>query len=366
MPEQRQISKHNKELELEYTSRTMEGYFTNIALLLVGAAIFAMSFVTGGMFLGLTSFCFILAAVIKWFLSTMHNYITIKLENNLITINHQHNYGVKEKDTHYSFTLLDVKQFYIKKVVKSLILKGEKSSKRRFYEIWIHKNDGQRVRMLGIEEGFWETNERKAYATMSKISKLSRINNPSEVISKLKTYTPKPIIRPRQITKEQNPHKLKIQDLREGVLVDFHDETWEVIAQIQYDWKLENTDMLYQIKNGKSDTTFLFVCQNLAIYTTWLEERLTQHELMSNQLDKISQNLPLEFTFRDTLFLKEHFNTGYEFVSKSENGVKIKQWKYISEDGKKSLRILEHDDQDTFVFLGKKIEEFEFSNILIS
>ena len=166
--------------------------------------------------------------------------------------------------------------------------------------------------------------------------------------------------------KNKNPRKLKIQDLSEGVLFDFYHETWEVIAQIQYDWKLNNTDMLYQIKNGKNMTIFLFVCQNLAIYTTCLEERLTQHELMSNQLDKISENLPFEFTFRDTLFLKEHFNTGYEFVSKSKHGVKIKQWKYISEDGKKTLRILEHDDQDTFVFLGKKIEEFEFSNILLS
>jgi len=366
MSEHKHIIRKDEQLIIEQQSRTLEDNFKSAALLIIGIAMFIPSIPTGSFFLFATSICLILGAAVIWGISTTHDYLTITLEEKLIRIEHQHNKGMKEKDTQYTFVIKNIKRIYVKKERKTLILKGKKSNKSIFYAIWIEKNNGQEVRMLGVEEGFWETKEKEAQKIAKKISTILVKDDYLKAKSILKNIPSKPIISPRQISKEQDTAKLEIQDLREGILFDFYHETWEVIGQIQYDWKLDNTDMLYQIKNGKNRTIFLFVCQNLAIYTTWIEERLTQHDLMNDQLDKISENLPLEFTFREVLFLKEHFNLGYEFVSKTNQGVKIKQWKYISEDGKKSLRILEHDDKDTFVFLGKKVEEFDFSNILIS
>ena len=61
---------------------------------------------------------------------------------------------------------------------------------------------------------------------------------------------------------------------------------------------------------------------------------------------------------------KFSYRKTYEFVAENQ-GVKIKEWKYISENKSKSLRILEHEDEDIFVFSGKKIQNYEFSNILI-
>ena len=225
-----------------------------------------------------------------------------------------------------------------------------------YYELWIEDTEGEHKKILGKEEGFLGENVKRIAEITKRMTTFldkNKVLKAKEIIKKI-TVTSKPNTPPRKITKEQDTVKLEIQDLREGVLFDFHNQNWEVIGQIQYDWKLENTDTLYQIKNQISQISLLFIVQNIAVYTAWIEERVPQYELMDSQLDKVSQNLPIQFTFRGSLFLKEHFNVGYEFVSKTKKGVKIKQWKYLSEDRKESLRILEHEDKDTFVFWGRK------------
>ena len=122
--------------------------------------------------------------------------------------------------------------------------------------------------------------------------------------------------------------------------------------------------MLYQIQNSENKTTLLFVCQDMAIYDTWIEKRLTYQDLIQNNLGKIRYEVPLELEFEKNLFFKEHINSGNEFVSEASNASKIKQYKYLSEDKKQSLRILQHEEEDVYVFAGKKVESYEFSNIL--
>jgi hypothetical protein len=316
---------------------------------------------------GLGWFCFTIAVGATFYIPVMlkNREISLTVDENFITIEYPSSKNNGEEVIKKMFANEDIKHISTR-------------SKNNHHEFWIENFKGEKTLLLGGKEGFLVEEDKDVYETLDKITDffdkkrylkarkaaIQKISTPK--VKVVKSIPTKKIITARQIDKEQDTAKLKIQDLREGVLVDFHNEHWEIIGQVQYDWKLENTDMLYQVKNHKNQITFLFIAQNIAVYTAWIEERLSQYELMSNQLDSIAENPPLKFTFRESVFLKEHFNSGHEFASKSKNGVKIKQWKYLSQDRKESLRILEHEDKDTFVFWGEKIEEFEFSNILTS
>jgi hypothetical protein len=321
---------------------------------------------------GIGGLCFslVLGTVMSIPLMLQNREVSLTIDEKFITIEYSSSNDNGDKIIKEMFANENIKRIYA--------VSKQKYSIYNHYELWIENYKGEETKILGKEEGFVVKKEEIVCKAVDEIrqflSKNKYLKPKKEVVQKistpkvkvLKSINNKTITPPRKVTKEQDTAKLKIQDLREGVLFDFHNENWEVIGQVQYDWKLENTDTLYQIKNQRNQISLLFVAQNMAVYTAWIEERVSQYELIEHQLDKVSQNLPVKFTFRESVFLKEHFNVGHEFASKSKNGVKIKQWKYLSEDRKESLRILEHEDKDTFVFWGEKIEEFEFSNILLS
>jgi hypothetical protein len=346
------IIEEKKELAIEYVAKT--NLWQLLFLIIIVGVIFSFSFeLINDSTEDFRNWTILLVTLSPFLVSPFLKYekCIFKIDKKFITISHPSKNG---KET--------IQKVFVNEEIEQLLVLKKKSGKSYYYELWIEDTKGKYKKILGKEEGFLGKNKKKVSKILTKMTVF---------LEKNKTLKTKEIIKeisipPRQITKEQDTAKLKIQDLREGVLFDFHDENWEVIGQVQYDWKLENTDTLYQIKNQRSQISLLFVAQNIAVYTTWIEERVPQYELMESQLDKISQNLPVKFIFRGSLFLKEHFNVGHEFVSKSKHGVKIKQWKYLSENRKESLRILEHEDKDTFVFWGEKIEEFEFSNILRS
>jgi hypothetical protein len=355
------ISEENEMLTVSYLKKV--NYWTLLWLLLaVSLPFLSMDIDLGVIYWLLTVMAMI---VVPLFLHQKKEEINLTIDEQFIKIEYP---STNDKETiEKMFANKNIKQIYAINRDKDV-----RFLKNNCYELWIEDYKGERTKILGKQEGFVVKKKEDIAEALDGITQFLRKNNylkpKKEDIHQISTSkieitkkTP-----PRQVTKEQDTAKLKIQDLREGVLFDFHNENWEVIHQIQYDWKLDNTDTLYQIKNQRNQISLLFVAQNMAVYTAWIEERVPQYELIENQLDKISQNLPVKFLFRDSLFLKEHFNVGHEFASKSKNGVKIKQWKYLSEDRKESLRILEHEDKDTFVFWGEKIEEFEFSNILTS
>jgi hypothetical protein len=357
------VTEENEKLTLRYTKRF--DYWNLLWTLL---------------FLGFTSFiididlglaCFIGAMVIIPNSLQKDREINLTIDEHFIHIEYP---STNDKDT--------IKKMFANKNIKRIYAvnrdKNVQFFKNSGYELWIENYKGERTKILGKKEGFVIKKEKDIFEALEEIRQFLGMNNylkskkeetlpvkasQIEISNRIPT---KAFVSPREVNKEQDTAKLKIQDLREGVLFDFYNENWEVIGQVQHDWKSGNTDTLYQIKNQRNQISLLFVAQNMAVYTAWIEERVPQYELINSSLDKISQNLPTQFIFRGSLFLKEHFNTGHEFVSKSKNGVKIKQWKYLSEDRKESLRILEHEDKDTFVFWGERIEEFEFSNILSS
>ena len=347
------IIKHKSEQELS------NSWFSGFIQL--GFFILVPSYFLQNYFLMILCFLIIIASIVKIQVDNkIKNTLFITIAKESISIKHESNRN--KKASKYLLYKKNVGRFFITR------------NSSMCYEIWVEKNNGQKKRLLGEEEGFFSNQQKEAETimeNMNDILQLRTYNPPRQAIQYIRTNIqepPKaklPAPKQRKINKEAEISKMTIKDLKVGVLFDYKNETWEVIAQTQYDWQRGNTDTLYQVQNSQNATILLLVCQDMAVYSTWLEERLPYHELAKNNLNKVHQGLPLEFEFRDKLFLKESLSSGHEFVGTNQ-GQTIKEWKYISENSTETLRILEHEDEDVFAFLGKKIEEFEFSNILLS
>jgi hypothetical protein len=301
------------------------------------------------------------------------SYHYVKVNKEAITFNRKTRRGILARRICFTNT---IKKVYAAFEINRIINEHDEEVKIYDYQIWIEQKEGKKIKLFG-EGTFYQ---------LSKLSKAQKITDEINSFLEDKTYPksniirkqvevkpkiikPKSVQKPqvsrRKITKEQNPSKLKIQDIRKGALVNYKLQTWEVAEQIQYDWGQGNTHILYRLNNVANKGILLLVAQNLGVYQLWIEKRLTYQELIDYKLDKIRYEPPLHLVCNGEEFIKEHIEIGYEFVADAENGVKIKQYDYLSENGKKSLRILHHEDEDIFVFSGKKVENFEFSKILI-
>jgi hypothetical protein len=349
------IIEKEEELIIKHKSEEKKSNFgSSIFAMIFSLAMLITLFSNGIMGFGLfLLFSPVLITSIKIASTKTKNNIKLKLDKNNITITHQSNYLGWGKTREYTFSAQNIKQVYIRKNNKKNIIWWFDTDNVSCYEIFVQKNDGEIQRILGDEEGFFVESPKEAQFIKGTIQGF------------LQTIPQIRNIQIRKLTKETQISKMRIKDLKKGVLLDYKLDTWEVTGQIQYDWQQGNTDTLYQLQNSKNTTILLLVCQDMAIYNTWLEIRLSYHDLAKNSLDKVRQELPLEFVFQGKIFLKEEVSSGYEFVGNNP-AAQIKEWKYISEDKTSSLRILEHEDEDIFVFSGKKVENYEFSNILLS
>ena len=170
-----------------------------------------------------------------------------------------------------------------------------------------------------------------------------------------KEYKPLQEETPRPQVKEQNPTKINIKDLQKGALLDYQSENWEVVFETQYDWTRGDSDKLYQLINTKNETILLFIDQDMGILHTWVEDKISYDQIEEQKI-----------IFTEQLSARQYIDSGNIFTSNVDQATKIKQWRYISQDKKQCLRILQHEEKDWSAFLGQKVDSIEFTNILIS
>ena len=293
--------------------------------------------------------------------SKIQNNLSVNISPEKITIKHESSHETEPlKRLVYGKS---IRRMFVTRSRKNNVIKHGSIEKVFCYEIWAEKVNGQKTRILGAEDGFFSKSQNDTEIIIQKIQTVLQLSNDVYSTSIEQAKILKINIHKRKLNKEPEINEMTINDFKKGVLVDYKLETWEIVGEMQYDWGQGNTDTLYQLQNSKNTTILLLVSQDLAIYTTWLESILNYHDLIKYELDKVRHELPLEFTFQGKVFLKQEISSGYQFVEENQP-VKIKEWKYISKDKISSLRIIEHENEDVFVFLGKEVKTYEFSNIL--
>jgi hypothetical protein len=304
-------------------------------------------------FLGASSF--ITDLVLRSISITEDSITTLEVNDRFIVVKY-----LFDSQTHpniYTFEAENIKQIYITQDVKQLISEKGEQETSYFYELGIEKNNGQKETILS-EENLSSEKAEKTHLIMEK----SR----AYLEKQLYFLSDEKLKNRRKLEQEEELSKLKIQDIQKGFLLDYQHETWEVVEETQYDWEQGNSDKLFELKNAQNKSVLLFVCQNMAIYDTWIEEKFTYQKLVKYKLDKINHEAVLKFDFKGEIFLKNQIDVGYGYIAGSYKGKKIKQHKYLSQDEKQSFRVITHKDENSTFFLGKRVRNFEFNNVLTS
>lgn len=162
----------------------------------------------------------------------------------------------------------------------------------------------------------------------------------------------------RKTPKQLNAADLKINGLSVNDILDYEQNTYEVRYITQYDWDNGYTDKQLQLVDHTNKEMLLYIEQNKAIYTPYIEIELNLGEVQ--RINFLPQTPPTELNYKDLEFQLHHYTKGKIFLNKS-TPIATNQWIYKNDD-KFHLRIVEFNDL-IHVYFGKKELDISFTNL---
>ncbi|MCW3805006.1 DUF4178 domain-containing protein [Plebeiibacterium marinum] len=173
------------------------------------------------------------------------------------------------------------------------------------------------------------------------------------------------------IFKKREPHydstNIQVKDLDVGFVFDYDLATWEVKAIYEYDWGDNYFTREFKITDGKTNQ-FLSLAED-----DELELSISQKVKVRALDDSLTETLhhqqkpPKKITYKGIAYYLENEAPGYfHDIAKGETWEEFRSWDFEDEDGVNILCIEQWDEKEFEASVGKKIKEFEISNILPS
>lgn len=165
----------------------------------------------------------------------------------------------------------------------------------------------------------------------------------------------------RKRERDGNPTALTLADLHKGSWVDFNMQSWQVLAEVQFDWQVGDTDFQYQLINESNDMMLLYLRQHLGNSAPWLEQRVPLGEAEGFFVGDDDYFQPAVEFGESRYTLIETLN-GRQYVHKDP--VQLKQSIYKSTDQKQWLRLVVMPNNIKQVFKGALCNPLDFNNYL--
>ncbi len=173
------------------------------------------------------------------------------------------------------------------------------------------------------------------------------------------------------IFKKKEPHydstNIQVKDLDVGFVFEYDLSTWEVQAIYEYDWGDNYFTREFKISDG-STTRFLSIEEDDELelsLTKKIKIRSLDANLMETLQDK--QQPPKSIEYDGITYYLENEAPGYfHDIAKGDNWEEFRSWDFEDNDGVNILCIEQWDEKEFEASIGKKIKEFEISNILPS
>ncbi|MFK5954081.1 MAG: DUF4178 domain-containing protein [Desulfobacterium sp.] len=167
--------------------------------------------------------------------------------------------------------------------------------------------------------------------------------------------------------KEPDPLSgLTLDTLKKGYYLDYDMKTWEVLASNTYDWG--DNDITYEWQLQCHDDTFFLEMENDDDMLWSLSRKVALRKLDPGIITQLKngEDAPDTLPFEGKLFYLEATGGGHFHADGAEEGREMIQWCYEDDDGTRFLTIEQWGETDFELSLGKKVEEYQFSDILPS
>lgn len=157
---------------------------------------------------------------------------------------------------------------------------------------------------------------------------------------------------------------LTLDALKKGYYLDYDMKTWEVVSantydwgegDITYEWQLQCHDDTLFLEMETDDEAFWSVSRKVPLRK--LDQRIIQ------QL-KNGDDPPETLPFEGEVFYMEESGGCHFHADGAETGREMFQWSYEDDAGTRYLTIEQWGDTEFELCLGKKVQEYQFSDIL--
>lgn len=158
---------------------------------------------------------------------------------------------------------------------------------------------------------------------------------------------------------------LRVTDLDLNFVFDYDLSTWQVTAVYEYDWGDNFFTREYKITDGVN-TYFLNVEEDDEIELS-LTQKVNVIALGEDIPDQIAKHKkpPQKIEYEGTMYFLEAESPGYfsDVYAEKETWIEFISWDYIDKSGDQILCIEQWEEHRFEAAHGKKIKEFEISNI---
>ncbi len=168
----------------------------------------------------------------------------------------------------------------------------------------------------------------------------------------------------KEVAPDYDVTDLSVRDIRVGYLFDYDMTTWEIVEEYEYDWGNGNYSYEFKLTDG-NEVRYLAMEDGDTMYLA-MTKKLKIREIAQDLPEQIvnNQKPPTSLTFDGCDYLMELESPGYVRVATSQDWNELMTWSYEDKDGKNVLNLVRLDDFAFDASVGKRIEEYEITNIL--
>lgn len=264
------------------------------------------------------------------------------------------------------FSSREIKQLF----VKEKISRG-KNGTSYTYDLYMLTSDGREKKLLSGDL----LNANQAKFLEKKIEDFLGIENyivPGEYNTGSRIASVQEILKakmPRKIDWDQELTKLVPYDLYKGCIFEFHNTTWEVSREVQFDWENGYTHRQILAFSGK-ENTHLYMWKEGTDSVIYEEGRLNIFKFLPDIEAQVrnEKQPPSTLEFEGQTYWREKAYRGQKFLL-SEGGkpsFPVTTWLYFNDTKDQMFRIEDFDNFDLQGFSATLIQENEIQNLLPS
>ncbi len=157
---------------------------------------------------------------------------------------------------------------------------------------------------------------------------------------------------------------LSLKNMKKGYFVDYDLETWEVVSVNKYDWGSDDLTHEWQLQ---SHNDLIFLEREPDDEDSWsISRKLPINKLDAQAREAITQadEAPDSILHDGVVYYLDETGGALFYADQSQTGKEVFKWDYADDTGELFLTIEQWGPKAYELCVGKKVEEYQFSNIL--
>lgn len=168
----------------------------------------------------------------------------------------------------------------------------------------------------------------------------------------------------KKYKREYDVTNMRVTDLKTGFVFDYDLSTWEVLDEYEYDWGDNFFSSEYKISDG-TKVCYLNVEEDDEVILS-ISEKVKIRAIDENLPEYIHKNekAPDSLAFQGVKYFLEKESPGYFRNVGKTDWAEFISWDYEDEKGERIISVEQWGEFEFEASVGKKIKEFEITNIL--